>query len=656
MLGGLKYGRRGRRRHALAAGVAAIGLMLSGVVQSKPSGNSDPALKPTGKWTVPDFGHAPTPPMGWNSWNAFYTDIDEAKVIGSAQAIVDQGLRDAGYRYINIDDGWWHHRRQSDGRMIIRTNLFPSARTDGPDETSFRPFTDKIHAMGLKAGIYTDIGRNVCSQVNPAGNPNLPEGTVTEREVGLYGHVAEDIRLYFGTWGFDYIKVDACGLDNYEAHQNPFVRNGTYREFKNLIDSENLPGSDVAAVRGLYTSVRDAIVSVRPQQDFTYSICNWGTANVRSWGRETGNLWRTSFDIAPTWGRMLHTFDTTVRREFYAGPGHWNDPDMLFIGHGDFDVNHLTEARSHFALWAITSAPLIIGYDLRNAPRALLDIWGNREIIAVNQDSAGNQGVLAYDSDEIQIIVKQLATPGEKAVVLFNRSGAAMKATLSAEHLKMNAGRPIMMRDLWAQADHGSFTGTQDFDMAPHQSIMLKVRGTPALAGGTYLSDMPARVHVGADGIETLQGDPHVFNMVESWYKKTDRREAQKVYAGWGAPRADSTPYGQWIGIGRTRYSIGIGALANSRLEVKADGAFRTFSADVGIDDSSAGRQAKVSFEVYGDGRLLARTRPLAAGAAATHLSAPVDGVKIIELVARQLGTDAAPVIVGWGNAALNRQ
>ena len=590
--------------------------------------------------------------MGWNSWNAFETDVDEDKVIGSAQAIVDQGLRDAGYRYVNIDDGWWRRRRQADGRMIIRTNLFPSAAVGGPNETSFRPFTDHIHAMGLRAGIYTDIGRNACSQVEPAGNPNLPGGTVTEREVGLFGHVAQDLRLYFDDWGFDYIKVDACGLDSYDA-QKPLVRDGTYRAFKPLIDSENLPGSDVVAVRTLYERVRDALMALRPRQDFVLSICNWGSANVRAWGRDVGNLWRTSADIAPTWGRMLHTFDTTVRRELYAGPGHWNDPDMLFIGHGDFDVKHLTEARSHFALWAITSSPLIIGYDLRDAPRALLDIWANREIIAIDQDAAGNQGVLAYDGDDLQIIVKQLARPDEKAVVLFNRGSSPVTATLSAGHLKMDAAQPIAVRDLWSHADHGTFIGQHDFELAPRETIVLKVRGPSAAPGRVFLSDMPARIHVAADGIVDLQGDPHVFGTVETWYKKTDQRESQKVYAGWGAPRADSTPFGRWMSMARTRYSAGVGVLGNSRLEVKTDAHFATFNAQVGVDDSTA-THARVHFEVYGDGRLLAATPPLAYGQAATPLSADVRGVRTIELVARRIDKGATPAVADWGNATLS--
>ncbi|EEF27058.1 alpha-galactosidase/alpha-n-acetylgalactosaminidase, putative [Ricinus communis] len=173
--------------------------------------------------------------MGWNSWNAFRTDVDEEKVVGAARVLVDSGLAGLGYVYVNLDDGWWLKRRAGDGRLQIRTGIFPSAATGGPDGTSFRPFTDKLHAMGLKAGIYTDIGRNACSQAYDLHSPNLPQGTTAEREVGLDGHVAQDIGLYFKDWGFDYIKVDACGLADF-APGSDLVQRQRYRGLTPLIE------------------------------------------------------------------------------------------------------------------------------------------------------------------------------------------------------------------------------------------------------------------------------------------------------------------------------------------------------------------------------------------------------------------------------------
>ena len=169
---------------------------------------ADP-LTPTGKWSANTDGAAAVPPMGWSSWNAFNSDVDEEKVLASAQALIDTKLRDIGYRYVNIDDGWWLKRRQPDGRLLIRTSHFPSAATGA--DTSFRPFTDRLHAMGLKVGIYSDIGRNSCGQIYTPDFKNQPEGSVAEREVGLYGHVDQDIRLFFAEWNFDFLKVDGCG-------------------------------------------------------------------------------------------------------------------------------------------------------------------------------------------------------------------------------------------------------------------------------------------------------------------------------------------------------------------------------------------------------------------------------------------------------------
>lgn len=214
-------------------------------------------LAPAGRWTLPERTAARTPPMGWSSWNAFRTEVDEAKVLGAAQTLVDSGLARLGYRYVNVDDGWWLKRRTDDGRLLVRTAIFPSATVPGGD-SSFRPFTDRLHAMGLKAGLYSDIGRNACSQAYDLQSPNLPEGTTAEREVGLYGHVDQDIALFFRDWGFDYLKVDACGINVYAAGA-PIVVQNDYRAFPPLIDQASINRTDVPQVRSLYarSSCRD---------------------------------------------------------------------------------------------------------------------------------------------------------------------------------------------------------------------------------------------------------------------------------------------------------------------------------------------------------------------------------------------------------------
>jgi alpha-galactosidase len=171
-------------------------LLCAAMTNAAAAAATDP-LAPTGRWSAYNTGHADTPPMGWSSWNAFGTDIDEAKIIGAAQRIVDSGLAAKGYRYVNIDDGWITRRAMPSGRMIIRADRFPSSVINGA--SSFRPLTDKLHAMGLKAGIYSDLGRNTCSQAYSTDATDLPKGSVLEREVGLYGHIDQDIALYFAS-------------------------------------------------------------------------------------------------------------------------------------------------------------------------------------------------------------------------------------------------------------------------------------------------------------------------------------------------------------------------------------------------------------------------------------------------------------------------
>lgn len=610
-------------------------------------------LAPTGRWTAMAPGQAAKPPMGWNSWNAFHTDVTEAKVLDSAKAIVDSGLAAKGYRYINIDDGWWLKRRTTDGRMVIRTSIFPSAAVGGPEQTSFKPFTDRIHAMGLKAGIYSDIGANNCSQAFAPNAPNLPEGTVAEREVGLYGHIDQDIKLYFGEWAFDYIKVDACGIRAF-GPDNDRVKSGQYRALGPLIDVKEIRRTDIPAVRGLYQQVADALRRTNPDGDYLFSICAWGSADVRAWAKDVGHLSRTSDDITPSWTRMLANFDSAANRALYAHPGSWNDPDMLFVGHGDFDEHHLTEAKSHFALWSMLSAPLLIGYDLRNAPQSLMDILGDSDLIAIDQDPAGNQAVLAYDTDDVQILVKTLSN-GHKAVAIFNRGLAPTEVTLTAGHMKFSAAAPVTLKDLWTGATPPAFSGETKLHLEPRQTLVFDAAGARALGNGVYLSEMPGRVNPAVDGVVVPQPDPTIHRMRNPWGGTTDDGEPP-AYTGWGGAQADATPYRQTLRIGGKAYESGLGVLANSRFEVKADGQFRRFVADVGVDDSTFDTDDAVTFSVYGDGKLLATSKPARFGQAVQTLRADIAGVRIVELVAKGgSAKNKTPTVVTWGNAALLR-
>jgi hypothetical protein len=603
-------------------------------------------LAPTARWSAYTAGRAPTPPMGWSSWNAFGTDIDEAKILGSAQRIVDSGLAAKGYRYVNIDDGWITRREIPSGRLIIRADRFPSSVTGGG--SSFRPLTDKLHAMGLKAGIYSDLGRNTCSQAYSSDSTDLPEGSVLEREVGLYGRIDQDLALFFADWGFDFIKVDGCGLRAYGA-DSPKVRSGEYRALAPVLDLESVTRSDIPAVQAEFTQINAALKRHRPDGDFLLSLCVWGAADVRAWGKNYGNLSRTSDDIRPSWTRMLSNFDSAARRELYGHPGSWNDPDMLFIGAGDFDADHLVEAKSHFALWAMLNAPLMTGADLRKTPQPLMDIFGNADIIAVNQDPAGNQATLAYDTDDLQILVKPLAS-GQKAVAIFNRGFAPFDVDLTAEQLKLRKDAPITLTDLWTKTD-ATFTNETKLRVAPRETRIFRVQGTRALAQGVYLSEQPGSVNPAVDGVTTPQADPTIFRSSGGWTGTKGPGE-RPMYAGWGGARADSTPYGQTLRIAGTTYAAGIGVLANSRLEVRNAG-YRRLSAQVGVDDSARDATHGVTFMVYGDGKLLAKSKPLRRGQRAQALNADVGGVKVVELVARSAAKDNEQLPVSWGDAAL---
>lgn len=630
----------------MIASALAAAMMLAG-----PAGAQADPLAPTGRWSANTAGETPVPPMGWNSWNAFHSDIDETKVMASARVLVDSGLARLGYRYVNIDDGWWLKRRQPDGRMVIRTDKFPSAKAGPNDQTSFRPLTDRLHAMGLKAGIYSDIGRNSCGQVFTPHFANQPEGTIAEREVGLFGHVDADIRLYFEEWGFDFIKVDACGIRGLGA-ETEHVRKGNYRVFEPLIHMNNLGRTDIDRVRSLYAEVDAALRRHNPDGNYVYSLCLWGSSNVRAWGKDMGNMSRTSDDITPQWSRMLTNLDTASTRALYAQPGSWNDPDMLFIGSGEFDSDHMTEARSHFALWAIMNAPLLIGYDLRKATPGQLALLGNAGIVALNQDPAGHQAVPAYMSGDLQIFVKTLST-GEKGVALFNRGLTPVEATLTAGHLKLRGDAPVALVDLWT-GEKSEFRGEKKFRLAPRETLIFRASGVRSLAEGLYLSEQPGNVNPAADGVVVPQHDPYIHRSLVSWATSRGPGDHPQ-YGGWGGAQADRTPFGEPLRVAGRLYESGLGVLANSRLEVRNLG-YGRLSAKVGIDDTAAPLDAQVVFEVYGDGRLLARSRPMRFGEAVQPLEAPVAGVKLVELVARAQGEGggaggALPVV--WAEAAL---
>jgi alpha-galactosidase len=357
--------------------------------------------------------------MGWNSWNKFNCNVNELMIRQMADAMVSSGMKDAGYQYIVIDD-CWQVSRDSDGNIVPDQPRFPSG---------MKALADYIHSKGLKFGIYSDAGMKTC-----AGRP------------GSRGHEFQDARQY-AAWGVDYLKFDWCNLTT---------------------PSQDAPSS--------YALMREALnASGRP---IVLSICEWGTAKPWLWGKGIGNLWRTTGDIMDKWdGKekyslgMLTILDMQDGLEAFAGPGHWNDPDMLEVGNGGMTD---TEYRSHFSLWAILAAPLIAGNDLRSMKPEIHDILTNKEVIAVDQDPLGQQGRRVRKDGDLEVWAKQMAN-GSRAVVLLNRAAIPQQIAVNWEDLGYPARLSADVRDLWAKKDFGKVTGKFSAQVPSHGVVMVTV-------------------------------------------------------------------------------------------------------------------------------------------------------------------------------------
>src|SRR5713226_3315898 len=317
---------------------------------------------------VPDNGLARTPPMGWNSWNKFASRVDDATVRSIADARASNGMKDAGYQYVNIDDTWEAGR---DANGNIQTNKkFPDMKA----------LADYVHSKGLKLGIYSSPGPNTCAGYE-----------------GSYGHEEQDARTY-AAWGIDYLKYDWCGA-------------------RTLYTDEEMPA--------IYQIMGDALLKTK--RPIVYSLCQYGRLDVWKWGADVGgNLWRTTGDIRDAWDSMTRIGFSQNDLAPWAKPGHWNDPDMLEIGNGAMNE---TEYKTHMSLWAMLAAPLLAGNDLRSMSPEILTILTNREVLAVNQDKDGKQGRRVWKSGDQEIWTRPLSG-GAQAVALFNRAADPAKITV----------------------------------------------------------------------------------------------------------------------------------------------------------------------------------------------------------------------------------
>ena len=367
-----------------------------------------------------------TPPMGWNTWNKFGCNVSDELVRGAADAMASSGMKDAGYQYIVIDD-CWQVKRDEHGNIVPDPQHFPNG---------IKALADYVHSRGLKFGIYSDAGEKTC-----AGRP------------GGLGHEYQDALMY-ASWGVDYLKYDWCNT---------------------------LPGQDA---RASYANIRRALdASGRP---IVLSICEWGTHQPWLWGQEVGgNLWRTTGDIQPRWegkrewspgnccnNGVMAIVDENEPLYSRAGPGHWNDPDMLEVGNGGLTT---TENRTHFSLWAMMAAPLIAGNDLRNMSPDVKEILTNKEVIAVDQDALGRQGRRVWKNGDLEVWAKQLQD-GSRAVVLLNRGASQQTVTATWEQIGYPDHLTASVRDLWAHKDLGKFTGKFSAPVESHGVVVVTVK------------------------------------------------------------------------------------------------------------------------------------------------------------------------------------
>ena len=359
-----------------------------------------------------------TPPMGWNSWNTFQTRIDEKLIESTADSMIANGMCDAGYVYVNLDDGWSTKERDSSGNLVPDPVRFPNG---------LKTLADYLHERGFKFGIYNCAGTMTC-----AGYP------------GGKDHEEQDAKTY-ASWGVDYLKYDWCHSEGLKAPE-------------------------------AYKRMHDVLVaSGRP---IVFSICEWGQNKPWTWARGIGQLWRTTGDIAPCWDckKQWQTgwkllLDQNVELAQYAGPGHWNDPDMLEVGNGE--MTH-AESRAHFSLWCMLAAPLIAGNDVRNMKPEIQEILTNREVIALDQDPLGKQATRFCADQNGEIWVKELAN-GQWGICLFNTTAASERMNLNWSDLTFLGTGKYRIRDLWAKQDAGD-TGTNfSADVASHDVAVLRL-------------------------------------------------------------------------------------------------------------------------------------------------------------------------------------
>lgn len=357
-----------------------------------------------------------TPPMGWNSWNTFGVKIDEQLIMEMADILVESGMKEAGYDYIVIDDGWEVRKRDSQGNLVPDPQKFPSG---------MKAIGDYIHSKGLKFGIHNCAGTKTCN--------GFPGGR---------GHEFQDARTY-ASWGVDFLKYDWC----YHGTAN------SRETFKTMSDA-------------LYAAGRPVV----------FSLCEWGETKPWEWAENVGHLWRTTADIKDCYNCQAlynlgwkYILDIQVGLEKYAGPGHWNDPDMLEVGNKGLT---LAESRAHFSLWCMLAAPLMAGNDLRKMKPEILNILTNKELIAIDQDPLGKQGYRLQKHISKEIWVKELSN-GDWAICFLNTGDEPLNLSMNWDHFGILKGE-YKVRNIWEKENLGTTKQLFNYEVAPHDTVVLR--------------------------------------------------------------------------------------------------------------------------------------------------------------------------------------
>ena len=372
-----------------------------------------------------------TPTMGWSSWNTFALNINEQLIRQQADAMHNTGLQEAGFKYVNIDDGYWDGRG-SDGHLRLNTKLFPSG---------MRALVDYIHSLGLKAGIYSDAGDNTC------GSGNRHAWGIG---VGFAGHEDQDCQLYFRDWDFDFIKVDYCG--------------------------GNHMGLDE---RQQYTKISNAIKNCG-KKDIVFNICRW--AYPGTWVSDVADSWRTTGDIYDAWRSVKGILAENLYLSAYCHDGHYNDMDMLEVGRSMSKI----EDETHFGMWCIMASPLLIGCDMANIRPESLKLLCNRDLIALNQDPLHLQAYVAEKQGECYVLVKDIKKlrGKERAIAVYNPSDEEQTVTLNPATVEL--GGAVQYYDCFLQAPYVYDQNPITLKVPAHGTKIFRAKGKKRLERTTY--------------------------------------------------------------------------------------------------------------------------------------------------------------------------